>query len=208
MMTLKTKPTILRSVRASVAALILTTAALADENVGGFTKEVCVVSGGAACTIGGVAAGACSWAALTASSAYTANNEVGGLVTLSPAFLEAGSGILQSIRLTFLDAQTAEFDVYQFSANPSATTWTDKTGPSIAAADVPKVKPPIKLTNNASGLGTHTVYGIDQLGRALSSGLSAGFPVTSDYFVIVTTGTPTFGSTADATFCASYLQDR
>lgn len=196
-----------RSIAAAITGAMLTLPALADENVGGFTQEICVQSGASVCTEGAVSFGTCSWGALTASSAYTSGNVIGGKITITPAFLTAGSGILQSVRLTFADTQTAEFDIYQFSANPSATTWTDKTAPSIAAGDVTKVRPPIKLTGNDSGLGTHTVYGADQLARAVSTGLSSGFPVTSDYFVIRTIGTPTFGSTTDATFCAAYLQD-
>jgi len=138
---------------------------------------------------------------VTLSSAYTANNEVGGLVTV-PIPATAPGQILQSIRMDFKDAQTAEFDVWQFSANPSNSTWTDKTGPAINAADVFKVLPPFKLTNNASGLGTHTVYGQDAIARSLAR------TTASDYFVVTTTGTPTFTNgtaSTNAQLCASYL---
>lgn len=157
-----------------------------------------------ACINGATQAAACSpvevcqTLVVTASSAYSAGNEVGGLVTLTIPQTAAGQ-ILVSVRLDFKDAQTAGFKVYQFSANPSNSTWTDKSTPSINAADVFKVLPPLSLAANDSGLGTHTVYGQDAINRALAR-LS-----TSDYFVIVTTGTPTFGSTSDAQFCAAYL---
>jgi hypothetical protein len=134
-------------------------------------------------------------------SAYTAGNIVGGKLTLANAFTAVGSGVLQSVRLTFKSVQTAEFDIYQFSANPTGSTWTDKAAPAIVAADALLARPPIKLFNNSSGLGTHTVYGADAIGRAVSVG------ATSDYFVIITTGTPTPASTTDVQFCASYLQD-
>lgn len=172
-----------------LAGALLCTPAVASENVGGFTHEVCVSSGSV------------NWPAVTASSAYSANNEVGGLITFPAAWLNAQSGIIQSIRLNFADAQTAGFKAYQFASNPSATTWTDKTGPSINAADVNKVRPPISLTSNDSGLGTHTVYGADAIARAHSS------PTTTDYWLLVTTGTPTFGSTTDAQLCVTYMQD-
>lgn len=150
--------------------------------VAGKTSEVCVSP------------------AVTA-SAYAAGNVVGGKLTLANAFGAVGSGVLQSIRITFKDVQTAEFDAYEFASNPTGSTWTDKTAPAIVAADVLLAKPPIKLTNNASGLGTHTVYGADAIGRSVATG------ATSDYFVLITTGTPTFASTSDVQFCASYLQD-
>ena len=162
---------------------------------------------GAITTTGGMTIEACAVPVITASSAYTANNEVGPLITLTPTFRGTGTGapdaggIVQSIRLDFKDAQTTTFKAYEFSSNPSASTWTDKSGPSINAADVFKVLPPITLSVSDSGLGTHTVYGADQLARAhVASG-------ASDYWVLVTTGTPTFGSTTDAQFCVTYLVD-
>lgn len=158
-------------------------------------------------TVGGLTVEACATLVVTASSAYTANNEVGGLISLKPTFRATGSGvpdsggIVQSIRLDFKDAQTATFKAYQFSANPSASTWTDKTAPAINAADVFKVKGPITLSTADSGLGTHTVYQADAVARAhVASG-------ATDYWVLVTTGTPTFATTADVQFCASYLVD-
>ena len=173
-------------------ALLIALPSYAQTPSGQLTNEVCVT------------AGSSNWPALTASSAYTSGNLVGGLVSLPLSMTtirHPGAGVLQSIRLNFKDAQTAEFDVYGFSANPSNSTWTDKSAPSINAADVFSVKPPIKLTSAASGLGTHTIYGADAIGRASLNGS------VTDYFAIVTIGTPTFGSTADAQFCASYLQD-
>lgn len=144
---------------------------------------------------------------VTASSAYTAGNQVGPLIALSPSFRGTGSnppdsgGIVQSIRLNFKDAQTTTFKAYQFTSNPSNSTWTDKTTPAINAADVFKVRNPITLSTADSGLGTHTNYGIDQISRLqVASG-------TIDYWVLITTGTPTFGSTTDAQFCVTYMVD-
>lgn len=160
-------------------------------------------------TVGGLTVEACTGASflVTASSAYTANNEVGPLIALVPSFRGTGTaapdpgGIVQSVRLNFKDAQTATFKAYQFIANPSATTWTDKTAPSINAADVFKVRPPLTLSTADSGLGTHTTYGQDAIARGH---VAAG---STDYWVLTTTGTPTFGSTTDVQFCVTYLVD-
>ena len=165
--------------------------------------------GGNITTTGGMSIEACTGATflVTASAAYGANNEVEPLIVLFPSFRGIGTGspdsggIVQSIRLNFKDAQTATFKAYQFSANPSASTWADKTGPAINAADVFKVRPPITLSVADSGLGTHTVYGLDQIARVhVASG-------STDYWILTTTGTPTFGSTTDAQFCVTYLVD-
>lgn len=162
-------------------------------SVGGLTREVCVP------------------VVVTLNSAYTAGNEVGPLLSLSNMFRSSAQGapdqggVLQSIRLNFGAVHTSEYDIYQFSSNPSNTTWTDKTTPSINAADVNLVHPPLKLTNNASGLGTHTVYGADGIGRAHAAGTATVAATTTDYFVIVTQGTPTF--TSNPQLCATYLLD-
>lgn len=149
---------------------------------------------------GGVTTEVCVTTTVTASSAYVTGNVVGGLITLPNAFLIANAGILQSVRVTSKSTQTAEFDVTFFSSIPS-TTFTDKTAPAIAAADVALVQPAIKLTNNYSGLGTHTVYGADNINRGVKQvGSSA-------YAVITVVGTPTFTSTSDVQLCASWRQD-
>ncbi len=173
-------------------ALLASSSALAQStqvSAGGFTREVC------------------STLTVTASSAYTTGNEVGGLITLSPAYRAIAQGapdnggIVQSIRLTSKSVQTATFNAYQFISNPSATTWTDKTAPSINASDVTKVRPPVTLSIASSGLGTNTVYGTDAIARAHVAASQ------SDYWVLTVTGTPTFTSTSDLQFCVTYLLD-
>jgi len=183
--------------RNTIAAILLffglATAALAQvgppQTVGGMTREVCQTL------------------TVTASSAYTANNEVGGLIALNPAFRSSAQGapdqggITQSIRLTSKSAQTATFKAYQFSGNPSASTWTDKTAPAITSADIQKVLPPLTLSTADSSLGTMTVYGADAIARAHISAAQI------DYWILTTTGTPTFTATSDLQFCATYLLD-
>lgn len=148
---------------------------------GGVTKEVCI-------------------SPTVTASAYAAGNLMGGLISLPSAVFGLNTGVLESIRLDFKSVQTAEFDVYFFASQP-AGTYTDKATPSISGADSLLVQPPLKLVNNASGLGTHTVYGLDGIGRAIN--LGAG----TLYAVVQTEGTPTPASTSDMQLCASVLQD-
>lgn len=138
-------------------------------------------------------------------SAYTSGNVFGnatgsaaGSAIAVPIPNIAAGQVLQSVRLDFKSVQTAEFDIYQFSAVPG-NNYTDKSAPAIATGDKFNVLPPIKLTSNASGLGTHTVYGQDATARSLARSTA------TDYFVIIVIGTPTPASTTDAQFCASYL---
>jgi hypothetical protein len=150
---------------------------------------------------GGVTQEVCTVLNVTPSSAYSAGNVVGGLIPLANVFLPSNSAVLQSIRLTSKSVQTAEFDVTLFSAQPVASTWTDKAAPAIAAGDVPLAQPPIKLTNNFSGLGTHTVYGADNINR----GVKQNAP--SVYAVITTPGAPTFASASDLQLCTAWRLD-
>jgi hypothetical protein len=134
---------------------------------------------------------------VTASSTYSAGNEVGGLMTFASAGRTPGtSGVIQDVTITSKTAQTGEFDLYLFDSNPSSSTWADKTGPAINAADVAKVIGIVKLTKNYSGLGTHTVYKPDETTFA-----PIPFAASSLYGVLVTPGVPSaqFGSTADLT---------
>jgi hypothetical protein len=139
--------------------------------------------------------------AVTASSAYTAGNVVGGLLTFTNAVDAALSGILQRVTVDCKSVQTAGFKLYVFAANPSSSTFTDKTAPSIAAADVGKLVDVIALAAPDSGLGTHTLYVADGLADALV------LVASSLFAVLVTTGTPTFGSTSDISVSLGILKD-
>jgi hypothetical protein len=158
--------------------------------VGGITTEACTGRDGSVAM------------AVTASSAYTSGNIVGGKLKLFRALHEPRTGVVQSVRLTSKSAQTAEFDVTLFAGNPSNSTWTDKSAPAINAADVALAMAPIKLTIPYSGLGTHTVYGQDAIGRAVR--IQDGEDL---YAVITVVGTPTFTATTDLQLCVALLLD-
>lgn len=139
--------------------------------------------------------------AITASSAYTAGNCVGPLMQFTSAFDAALSGILQRVTLNCKTVQTGGFKLYIFNANPSASTFTDKSAPNINAADVNKVVDVISLASPDSGLGTHTTYVSDAIADALASA------TTTLWGLLVCTGTPTFGSTSDVSVMLGILKD-
>ena len=152
-------------------------------NVGGVSTEICVKP-------------------TVATSAYSAGFEVGQLLQFDGAVRQGiWTGIIESVRMTCLSVQTAEFDVTFFSAKPNASAWTDHGTPSIAAGDIPLVIGTVKLTSNFSGLGTHTVYNSDAIGRVIK------LATTALYAVITTPGTPTFTTAGDVQLCVSLLQD-
>lgn len=151
-------------------------------------------------SVGGVTTEVCASMTVTTGSAYTAGNVVGGTLTLASLVRAPLTGILQSVRMSFRETITAEFDVSMFQAAP-ATTFTDKSAPAISTADSLLAMPPIKLTVNSTLLGANaTIYGQDGINRAIKLG------ATTASFVITTPGTPTFGN-ANPQFCASVQQD-
>ena len=138
---------------------------------------------------------------VTASSAYTAGNELGGLLTYSNAFGTQQSGVIQSVRAVCKSVQTTGLKVYFFTTNPTNSTWADKTTPAINAADVGYALGPFTLSSPDSGLGTITTWTLDGIGAAIVASS------TTLYAAAVVTGTPTFASTSDCTVTVTVLQD-
>ncbi len=139
---------------------------------------------------------------VTAASAYAIGNEVGGLLTFTNV-VNAGplSGVLQSIEVMAKSVQTTGLKLYLFSTNPTNSTWTDKSAPAINAADIPFLMGEYSLVTPDSGLGTHTVWNLDGIGKAF---VAAAMTI---YGVLVCTGTPTWGSTSDVTVKLGVLKD-
>jgi len=125
--------------------------------------------------------------------AYTAGNEVGGLLHFSNVFGAAFSGTLTDILVTSKSVQTTGYVLYLFSQNPSHTTWTDKSAPSINAADLPYLLGAYTLGAANSGLGTETTNQSNNVNSAI-------FSVNQDlYGVLTAVATPTYTSTSDVT---------
>jgi hypothetical protein len=141
---------------------------------------------------------------ITAASAYTAGNLVGGLMTFSNCFATGlTSGVLQSVVIKSKSVQTATFKLYIFSQQPTNTTWTDKTSPAINVLDLPYLIDMFIFAAPDSGLGTMTIYTQDGLGKSIANTASG----QNLWGLLVTTGTPTFSSTTDISVTLGILQD-
>lgn len=134
-------------------------------------------------------------------SAYTAGNVVGGKMTFASMLDAALSGMLESIHVVSKTALTAGLKLYLFNADPSSSTFTDKSAPSIHASDFAKLIGVYPLSQPDSGLGTHAVWLLDSIGKSFNAGSS------SLYAVLVTTGTPTPGSTSDFSVTLAVIKD-
>lgn len=127
-------------------------------------------------------------------TAYASGNVVGSLITFTGAArLAAGSGLIQAASVMSKSAQTAALDLLIFSANPSASTFTDKAAVAINAADLDKLVGVIHLTD-WSALGTASIA--QAVGGGLPFKLASG---TSIYGVLVARAAITLASTSDLT---------
>ena len=141
---------------------------------------------------------------VTTANAYGTNYVVGGLLTFSFAFTSTGTGIIQSVDVNIKKNETNGFTIFFFSANPSATTWTDAAVAAINATDMPLVRAPVPLVGNtqlaATGFSNFSAYG---LGIAMAPG------TTSLYAVLLANAalSTQFGSTSDVSVTVRVLQD-
>jgi hypothetical protein len=139
---------------------------------------------------------------VTASSAYAAGNCVGTVMTFS-GMARSGilSSVIQSIIIQCKSVQTTAFKLYILNGSlNNGSTKTDKGAPSIVTADMYQVLGVYTLSANDSGLGTFTIYNLDNIGKQF-------YGATQIFALLVCVGTPTFASTTDVTVGIGVLQN-
>lgn len=129
---------------------------------------------------------------ITASSAYTAGNALGGKLTFTN-LCDGGQSYLYMIRVIDLSNQKAATDVLLYDQSFTATT--DKNAIAVSAADAANL---IGFVSIAAG-DWITI----QTGRAVATKIIA-YPMpliaaadNTVYAQLVTRGTPTYGTTTD-----------
>lgn len=134
-------------------------------------------------------------------SAYTAKDAVGGLLTFaSAARASGGSIIVDSVQVVDLAAQKIAIDLVLFDSAP--TTPTDN-----AVFD-----PPDGELDNVVGVislvaGDYADFNDSAVATKHNIGLSAVLSASSLYGVLVTRGTPTYATTADIVVTVTVVQD-
>lgn len=145
---------------------------------------------------------------ITASSAYTAKDSVGGLLTFTGVTCPTShNGRIIAVQVWDTADQAVEYDLVLFSSNPTGSTITNKTATNIVLADFAKVLPIINLATT-----DHFSYSATGLSSLSSLGSSA-FSVTTTpdagtlYGALVTRGTPTYTSTTGVTIRIGFSCD-
>lgn len=138
---------------------------------------------------------------------YVSGNAIGALSTVSVARGEADlSGILNNFWIASQSGQTPVVTVYIFSAKPTASTVTDKSAFSLAAADLSKlVVAPFALT---LAVPTGTSASFAQASNIGAEWVNQDATQTPNLYVALVSGsTFTPGSVTDIVFKLSVTQD-
>lgn len=160
---------------------------------------------------------------VTASSAYTSGNALGGFMTIVGASRNSGSlgaagtgGIISGMQITSKSNQASpsawQADVFIFDASPTATFCNDKTAFVISGTDTDKLTGiltvPSTAANGAGWFASGPAAGNGSVAQATY------YPITYDlasstnlYACAVTRSNPTFLSTSDLTFKWNLLRN-
>ncbi|RJO63690.1 MAG: hypothetical protein C4523_19610 [Myxococcales bacterium] len=135
--------------------------------------------------------------------AYSANDVVGGELTLTNAMrVSGGSGVLHAITVHDAAAQNVALDIYVFDSAPAANL-ADNAAWAWTAGDEDKFLGLVRVAASdyvsAAGDGFVTLR---NLGLPVKANGSANL-----YCYIVTTGTPTYAATTDLTLSFGFLRD-
>lgn len=135
--------------------------------------------------------------------AYSSGDAVGSayLTFTNAARISAGSGIVNSGRVTCKSAQTAPFDLYLFNAAPSGSTVTDNGAFSLAVADLPQCIGVLRM-NDVISSGLATIMQAENAGKVFK--IPSG---TSLFGILVIRGTATLASTSDLAVILDISQD-
>ena len=128
-------------------------------------------------------------------SAYGTGELIGGKLTFSPAAGSSskGTGYIVSVLITDKAKQAQDLELVLFRANPSSTTFTDRSAFDPADADLPNVVATVSLTSAA----THFAWNDNSVHYVGS--LAIPFRGITLYGAWVSRGTPTCASSSDVT---------
>jgi hypothetical protein len=125
-------------------------------------------------------------------ASYVSGNCMGGFQAVAAARTSGGSGIVNKVTLISKGALVAAKQIFLFTANPSASTCTDKGAFTIAAADLPKLIATFSLTPAVPTGGAASEAEASSLGDQFVTSGNANI-----YAAIVETTTETPASTSD-----------
>jgi hypothetical protein len=155
--------------------------------------------------VGGELKVAGSTPTITSGSAYASGNVIGTKMTFAGLGRVIGlTGLIQMGLLVSKSNQSFAADLILFHTDPAASTFTDKTALAVNAADFDKILGKIAFASTDwTNAGTPSFA--QQTALAMAYKVATG--ATDIYGVLVSRGTPTFGSTSDLKVTVKALLD-
>jgi len=134
--------------------------------------------------------------------AYHANDDVGGLFTLTNAMrTSGGSGFWQSIHIIDKANQKAAFVIVLFNSSPGAATISNNVAISFST-DVTKVIRTFLVPSTAYDTVGGVAFADMNIGQVVTASGSANL-----YAAVMCYGTPTYSSASDLTFTFGFVQE-
>ncbi|MFA4834852.1 MAG: hypothetical protein WC749_02105 [Dehalococcoidia bacterium] len=136
--------------------------------------------------------------------AYTANDCVGGIQTLTNAIrVSAGTAVLQSVTVRDLAMQNATLQILFFNASPATGTYGDADEFDLNDTDSGLCIGMVEVNaSDYKSLKDNSIGMVKNIGLPLKA--TTG---TSLFALIKTTGTPTYASTSDLKITFGLLRD-
>lgn len=117
---------------------------------------------------------------LSTTTAYTATQVIGGVITFTAVLGGYTQGIIESITCKLnTGLHTVGLSVSIFKAAPSAGTYTDHVAVAINTADVPSLIGTYRLSTALSDMGNMAIYNLDGIGKAFQSSTSNVYGVVT-----------------------------
>jgi hypothetical protein len=136
-------------------------------------------------------------------AAYVTGNVIGGLISLANAVRAPGSGLIQSVTVTFQSGVEPSLDIVFFDGNPTNSTITDKTAIALAAADLGSVAAVAHLSD-------WTLLAASTMAFGQAQTITQPFAIPSGttlYAAVVSRSSVTLGATNDMQISVNILQD-
>lgn len=153
-------------------------------------------------SVGGAGVDIANTLVVTAALYATGNAVAGKQSLLNAGRVAGGSGMVQSVRLTFKAGTIlTPFDVFLFNDDPATSTFTDKTAAVMHANDVQKIAGVVHLSD-VTQVGAFSVF--------TANGLAIPFklPLTTTLYAgIIVRGAPTFSAVGDAALLVGIIQN-
>lgn len=136
-------------------------------------------------------------------AAYDANDVIAGIQTFANAVrVSGGTGIIQSLVVSDLANQKAVLEIYLFSANPAAGTYTDNT-----ALDIHDTDALLCIGRLDVAAGDYKSLADNAIACITGIGLAIKLAATSLYAIIRTISAPTYVGASDLKLTLGILSD-